>query len=273
MAKLQWDKIDERLYETGIDRGVLYLPDQEGEYSNGVAWNGLTSVEENFAGEGSNPHYFDGVKYLDSYNIGDYTAQLTAYTYPDEFLGFEGISELGDGLFADDQNAKQFGLSYRTVIGSELEGVDHGYKIHLLYNLTATEDPVTYQNGSESPEPIDFTWLISGVPETSAYKHRPTAHIILDSTQIREDLLAGLEEILYGTDDTNPRLPTLGQLLGLVLYWDPKLIVPDSVTGIADLVDGQGDLTEIRYPGIFYALPSTRLVATTVAGLYTLEVV
>lgn len=313
MAKLEWDKISDRTYETGLDRGVLYLPSAPGVYDDGVVWNGLIGVDEQFNDDLTDSFYFDGIKYLDSYQMGDFTATLRAYTYPDEFLEFEGVEELGSGLFVDDQASKVFGMSYRTRIGSEVSGLNAGYQIHLLYNLTVTEDTYTYQNESPEPSVLEFQWTIYGLPE-KVDSYRPTAHVILDSRYLNSDILATIERILYGTDDkeywildggtpastgvglvdggsvtvvstgtidgnlrefmghSNPRLPSLAELLDLVLNWQTKIIVPNETTGLAQLLDGLGDLTVTGVSGVYTSLPDTRLVQSEIAGLFTLDV-
>jgi hypothetical protein len=303
MTKLIWDRIGERLFEVGVDRGVLYLSD-----SSGVSWNGLTSVDEDTGDDTSNPVYFDGIKYLDVPLIGDYSATINAFTYPDEFLEFEGITELGEGLYVDGQDSKLFGLSYRTLVGNDLEGIDYGYKIHLVFNLTAIPDSVSYETVSESPNPIQFSWKITGIPE-EAPGYRPTAHVIFDSRFLNESMLMGIEAILYGANETldvldggspsqtsselidggipsstdldivdgnvvtysasvEPRLPTLPELIDFVSFWNPKLIVPQIVTGLAQIMSGMGDLTQTNVNGLYSALPSTKLIETEVEGLY-----
>ena len=264
MTKLRWDKLGERFYETGIDRGVLYLSD-----GSGVAWSGLTSVEEDAGDESASPLYFDGVKYFDAQSASDYSATLTALTYPDEFLDFEGITDLGNGLLVDGQEEKLFGLSYRTRIGNDVEGTEYGYKIHLVYNLTAAPDETSYQTRGQSNEPINFSWKISGIPE-HVVGYKPTAHIIFDSTELESSMFAGIEDILYGDVDTEARQPSLSELVDIVSLWNPKLIVPDSVGGLALLVNGSGDLTQIKTVGVYSALPSTRLVQSDVEGFYQL---
>lgn len=270
MTRLVWDSPDERFYKTGIDHGVFYVPDSQGEYNNGFAWNGLTSVDEDFGDDETESHYYDGVKYLDSYILGDFKATMTAFTYPDEFLPFEGVNEFNIGVYADDQPSKVFGLTYRTLTGSLIDGPDSSYQIHLLYNLTAVPSSLNYQNGSESPQPVDFSWEITSIPEI-AWPYRPTAHIILDSELMNPEILEMLEDIIYGTDSTPPRLPSLADLVELVIGWNPKLIVHTPLTGLSPLVDGIGDLSETQPPGFYAALPTTRLVATTPDGLYVLE--
>lgn len=267
MTKLLWDQVGERFYEAGIDRGVLYLAD-----GSGVAWSGLTSVEEDFGGDSTSPSYFDGVKTRDTPSIGDYSATLSALTYPPEFLEYEGSGALGNGLFVDDQPAKMFGLSYRTLVGNDVDGQDHGYKIHILYNLTATPEAVSNNTLNDSPTPTPFGWKISSIP-ASAPGYRPTAHVIVDSRHLSKNRLFGLEDILYGTTVENPRLPKLSELIGMMQFWNPKTIVPQSLTGLADLVDatpGTGDLTESDTSGVFIALPNIRLSETSTPGIYQL---
>lgn len=264
MTKLVWDKVGERLYETGLDQGVLYLAD-----GTGIPWNGLTSIEEDMSGDTSAPAYYDGVKYLDIPATGDYAATLNAFTYPDEFLEFEGVADLGNGILVDGQASKLFGLSYRTKVGNDVDGVDHGYKIHILYNLTATPNAMSYQTLTSTTTPLQFSWRLTGVPSDVPY-YRPTAHVIFDSRYLNAAMLVALEDLLYGDSDSQATLPTLSELVDFVSFWDPKRIIPQSVTGLANLVDGTGDLTMTDIDGIYSALPSTRLVAYDVDGFYVL---
>lgn len=264
MSKLLWDQVGDRFYEAGIDRGVLYLAD-----GSGVAWSGLTSVEEDFGGDTTSSTFFDGVKTRDTPSIGNYTATLSAITYPDEFLEYEGTGSLGNGLFVDDQPAKMFGLSYRTLIGNDIDGNDYGYKIHILYNLTATPESISNDTKSDSPNPNIFSWRLSSVPK-EAPGYRPTAHVILDTRQLPSDMVQGLENILYGASGGDARLPTIAEFLDLVTVWDPRIIVPQSVTGLADLEPGMGDLTPGLIPGFYVALAETRLVETETPGIYQL---
>jgi hypothetical protein len=264
MTKLLWDRVGERLYEAGLDRGVLYLSN-----GIGVAWNGMTSVDEDMSEDSSSPAYFDGVKYMDVPSTGDFEATLTALTYPDEFLDYEGIEGLGGGLYVDGQGSKFFGLSYRTLVGNDTEGTSHGYKIHILYNLTAVANAVNYETITNSPSPIPFTWKITGVPQ-DAPNYRPTAHVIFDSRYLNAELFEALEAILYGDVDDDPTIPSISELLDFVTLFGPKLINPNTVTGLSPLTNGDGDLTATNTDGIFSALPNTRLVETAVDGFYQL---
>jgi hypothetical protein len=223
MSNIVWDQIEDKTYETGLDRGVLFFPD-----GGAVAWNGLTSVDE-INRTTSEPVYFDGVKFNDIVTLGDFAAVLRAYTYPDEFLQFEGIVEEQTGLYLADQPQNLFHLSYRTMIGT---ADDQGYKLHLLWNLTAIPAVVSHQTVSDSFSPIEFEWSITAIPE-SIPGYRPTAHVILDSRRIDPLLLQDIETILYGDPLDEDRVPTMPSLKGFVSYvrkWD-RLIITDNGDG------------------------------------------
>ena len=208
MTALVWDQITERMYESGISRGVLYGTD-----GFNVAWNGLISVDQSSVDE-SEPLYFDGVKYEDLVTLGDFEGTLTAFTYPQEFLQYEGILEVEDGFFATGQPKSKFGLSYRTEVGSPA-GQSVSYKIHILYNLTAIPTQRTYKTLSLEPEPIEFQWDLKALPEEiDGFRH--TAHVIIDSDRMSPDVLIELEELLYGTAITEPSLPSLKELVYFV---------------------------------------------------------
>lgn len=208
MPVLTWDGVTDRFYETGVSKGVLYEPN-----GDGVPWNGLISIEENDSNE-VEPIHYDGVKVTDVVTIGDFSATMRAFTYPDEFLFYEGIFEEIDGFYITNQPQSQFCLSYQTKIGNT-DGPDAGYKIHILYNLTAIPQSKTYQSLSLEIEPVEFEWQLTSVPE-DIDNYRPTAHVIIDSRKIDEDILQDLEDILYGTESTTARLPSLQSLLVLI---------------------------------------------------------
>lgn len=214
MTKLLWDGVGQRFYETGVDRGVLYLAD-----GSGVPWNGITSVQEDFSDDGSTSYFLDGVKYLDNDQIGDYAATLKAFTYPDEFLEYEGIAAVDTGIFVDDQPPKLFGLSYRTRIGDDVSGTDLGYKLHVIYNLIAVQDSQSYQSSSNSTTALEFSWKILGLPEKVPGYH-PTAHIVVDSRKITPYKLEQFENLLYGTSTSNAQLPALVDLLVYLSNWN-----------------------------------------------------
>lgn len=199
--RLVWDQVGERRYETGVDRGVLYLKD-----NTGVAWNGLTSVDDNENGSDVSSYYIDGIKYFDSRPTGDFAGAIKAFTYPDEFAPFDGYGDVDHGITLANQPVNdRFGLSYRTKIGNDVDGLDHGYKVHILYNLVAKPDTRSYPTVQDSASAMEFSWSITGVPEM-IIGFKPTVHIILDSRNISSNLLSIIEDSLYGTD-TNP--PTL----------------------------------------------------------------
>lgn len=206
MAKLEWDKAGERTYEAGVDHGVLYILDKSGVYSKGVAWNGLTAVNENPTGAESNPQYADNVKYLDLYSVEEYEATIEAFTYPKEFYPCDGSAELAPGVYIGQQDRKPFGYSYRTKLGNDTEGDDYGYKLHMVYGAKASPSERNYETINDSPEAINFSWEITTTP-VNVTGHQPTASLEIDSTKVDATKLAALEAILYGDTDTEPRLP------------------------------------------------------------------
>lgn len=215
MTKLEWHKPGERGFEAGCDRGVLYLGDD-----SGVPWNGLRSVDEESSGITVTPLFFEGVKYGEIRTPGDYAATLKAFTYPPQFGVFDGVQAVSAGLNAHDQMVDSyFGLSYRTLMGDDLEGLDKGYKVHILYNLTAMSEGLSRASNTRDTSLADFTWKISGVPVRLA-GFRPTVHFSLDSTVIHPELMAILESILYGGATTDPRLPDISELQTLIDNWD-----------------------------------------------------
>lgn len=219
MGSLVWDQIGERIYQTGIDRGVLYLQD-----GTAVVWNGLTDVEESSDSELKSFH-LDGVKYLENLIPGDYEGKLTAFTYPDEFDSVNGIGSVAPGLAYYNQPSKSFNLSYRTMIGNDIEGTDFGYKIHILYNLIASPDNYSFNTLKDSgAEPIEFSWSLSGIPP-QIENFRPTVHISIDSTKTPPYLLEILENILYGTDTSEPTLPTIQEIAEYFGYLGALIIV------------------------------------------------
>lgn len=251
MTKLQWAQIGQRPYETGLDHGVLYLPN-----GTSVPWNGLTALEEDLGGDGTSPYFLDGVKFLDAQSTGEFSATLHAYTYPDEFLDLEGVEAMGNGLYVDDQNAKPFGLSYRTRIGNDVTS-DLGYKLHICYNLLAVQDDVSHQSLSLDANVNEFSWKISGVP-VDAPGYRPTAHVIIDSRYVYSKLLAELESMLYGSDTTEPRLPLLSELIPMVLDW--------SFIEITD--NGDGTWTATGPDEFVYLTDPTTFTITEVDATY-----
>lgn len=214
---LTWDGVGEKVYETGVDHGVLYIPDETGDYDTGFAWNGLVTVTETPAGAESNPQYADNIKYLDLRSAETFGGTIEAFTYPDEFGQCDGSVEPQPGVLVGQQSRKSFGMCYRTKIGNDTDGVDHGYKLHLLYGLTASPSEKAYGTINESPEAITFSWEFSSVPApVTGYK--PTSIITIDSTKVDADDLAALEAILYGstTGPVQPALPTPDEVIAML---------------------------------------------------------
>lgn len=207
MDRITWDNPGDRLYEVGLDRGVLYPANDLG-----VAWNGLTSVLDQQISKTSTPLYYDGKKVFDIVKAGDFSAKINAITYPEEFLRFTGFMETAPGVYLDNQPVDQFGLSYRTLIGDGLDGSDHGYKLHFLYNLSAVPDDVTYQSMGNNVAPIEFAWTVSSVPNTVRGYH-PTGHVVLYSNRVDPDFLSSVEDMLYGSEYNVPILPRIEDLM------------------------------------------------------------
>ena len=205
MSKLIWDASGERLYETGVKQGVLYVMNSN-VYGNGVAWNGLTAITESPSGAESTPLYADDIKYLDLRSTEEFGATIEAYTYPDEFAACDGSASLADGVSIGQQARKMFGLCYRTTVGNDTDGTDHGYKLHLIYGATASPSEKAYETINDSPEAITFSWEITTTP-VSVTGFKPTASITIDSTKADPTCLAALEEKLYGGESTEPTLP------------------------------------------------------------------
>lgn len=212
MATLAWDKVGSRVYETGLDRGVLYLPD-----GSAIPWNGLTSIIESFDKEVS-PVYYDGMKINDLIVLGDFAATMKAVTYPEEFVELESLATSRRGIFFDDQPPQMFGLCYRTKIGNDLEGDEAGYKIHLIYNVIAVPNEKTYATTSVDPSLVEFEWNISAVPE-EVPGFRPTAHIVIDSRSVDPWLLEDLEQMLYGSSHADAALIPMPDLVNYINTW------------------------------------------------------
>lgn len=208
MSKIVWDKTGERLFETGVDRGVLYPIQEGGLYTKGVAWNGLTAVTESPAGAEATDLYADNIKYLSMRSAETFGATVEAYTYPDEFAECDGSATLATGVKIGQQSRKIFGLCYRTMLGNDVDGQDHGYKLHLIYGATASPSEKAFATINDSPEAITFSWELATTP-VNVTGFKPTASIEIDSTKADPDCLSALEEILYGKDEepTEPRLP------------------------------------------------------------------
>ena len=219
--KLVWDAAGEHIYETGLKNGVLYPINENGVYSPGVAWNGLSSVSESPSGAEANAIYADDIKYLNLYSVEEFGATIEAYTYPDEWAECDGSANLANGVILGQQDRKTFGLCYRTVIGNDIDGDAHGYKLHLIYGCKASPSERQYQTINDSPEAITFSWEITTIPVNVGSGYKPVSCITIDSTKADATKLATLKQILYGT-------PAEGQTAAV----EARLPLPDEIATI-----------------------------------------
>ena len=270
--RLTWDKVGERRYETGVNKGVLYIPDANGVYSTGVAWNGLTTVTESPSGAEATPLYADNIKYLNLISAEEFGATVEAYTYPDEFNQFDGVASPSEGVYVGQQSRKAFGMSYQTRVGNDTQGSDLGYKIHLIYGAQAAPSEKAYATINDSPEAITFSWELTTTPVDVDGTLKPTAQLVIDSTKVDPDDLATLEAALYGSVSTDPRLPLPAEVLGMfatasveVTTLAPTydagtdMITIPSVTGVEYLIAGEvvpaGDFGPITEDTVVQARP------------------
>lgn len=213
--KLVWDKVGERLFETGVDQGVVYPQAADGSYPKGVAWNGLINVTETPSGAEATPIYADNIKYLNMYSTEEFGATVEAYTYPDEFAECDGTATVATGVRIGQQPRKSFGMCYRTLIGNDIEDSGYGYKLHLIYGAKASPSEKTYSTVNDSPEAITFSWELTTTPvEVEGFK--PTACVTIDSTKVDAEKLAALEAVLYGSETAEPTLPTPNEVIALI---------------------------------------------------------
>lgn len=217
MAKLVWDETGKRLYETGVDRGVLY-PQVSGAYPNGIAWNGLTGVTESPSGAEATALYANNQKYLSLMSAEEFGATIEAYTYPDEFGECNGEKELTEGVSVGQQKRSAFGLTYRTKVGNDVDA-DHGYKIHLIYGALAAPSEKAFATINDSPEAITFSWEITTTP-VNVTGMKATATLIIDSTKVSPAALQAIEDVLYGTAEAEARLPLPDEVLSIITEAD-----------------------------------------------------
>lgn len=208
MTAIVWDQLGERVYEGGVDRGVLYTSN-----TSGVPWNGLKSVQSHTE-KTIEPIYYDGKRINNAVDVGDFEGTLTAYTYPDEFLQFEGTLDDDEGRYVTGQGVQLFHLSWRTRIANDLVGTELGYKLHILRNVVALPSPTMFESLSIDSEPLEFEWLLTALPETITL-FRPTPYLIIDSRKIDPALLSELEGVLYGGSSTSPSIPTLQTIMDM----------------------------------------------------------
>ena len=203
---LVWDAVGARKYETGVDHGVLYIPDVAGVYNTGFAWNGLTGVTESPSGADATPFYADNLKYLNLVAAEQFGATIEAYTYPDEFGQCDGTALAKKGVLVGQQSRKPFGLSYRTEIGNDLLGTGFGYKLHLVYGALAAPSERKHTTVNDKPEAMPFSWAVTTTP-VLVTGFKPTAVLTIDSTSVAPADLTALETLLYGTAVIPPALP------------------------------------------------------------------
>lgn len=264
MPKLVWDRPEDRIYESGLDQGVLYLPD-----GSAVPWNGLTAVIEKFD-RSTSPVYFDGMKINDLVSLGDFSATMKAVTYPDEFTEIEGAGSMRRGLFVTEQPPQVFGLCYRTKIGNELEGED-GYKIHVIYNVTAIPHDKTYATLSQEPSLVEFEWDITAVPEEVPGFH-PTAHFVINSDEVDPWLLEDLEKKLYGSTSAVASLIPMKDLVAMINDWyrvkvvdngDGTWTATEQRPGFITFLDSEDELFQITNINATYLDEETFLLSDT----------
>lgn len=273
MAVLAWDKVGERFYETGVDRGVLYIPNAQGVYNTGYAWNGLVSVTESPSGAESNKQYADNQVYVNLISAEEFGATIEAFTYPEQFMQCDGTATPAAGVFVGQQNRKSFGLSYRTRVGNDVSGSDLGYKIHLVYGGMAAPTERAYTTINDSPEALTFSWELSTTP-VAVPGLKNSAILTIDSTKVSASKLTDLENILYGTAGADPRLPLPEEVISifattLVTTAQPaaptynattdQITIP-SVTGVEYFIDG------VKKTGLVTITKDTVVTAAPAAG-------
>lgn len=214
MSKIIFDNTGEKIYETGVDHCVLFVRDGN-TYQTGVAWNGITAINESPSGAEATPIYADNIKYLNIVSGEDFGATIEAYTYPDEFTECDGSAEIIEGVKIGQQTRKPFALCYRTLIGNDVAGTGHGYKLHFIYNAQAAVSAKNYKTINESPEAMSFSWEISTTPEV-VEGFKPTATVTVDSTKVDAEKLKALEDKIYGSESSEPTMPTISEIVSLL---------------------------------------------------------
>lgn len=238
MARLDWGTIGSHLYEAGVDQGVLYVEDKA------VPWVGLISVDETPTGGEARPVYIDGVKFSNTSAREEFEGSITAFTYPNEFASCDGTAQPFPGMFLKHQRRKPFGLSYRTKVGNEVQGLSLGYKIHILWNLLSTPSQQTNQTLADEPEALNFTWNVTSRPELTP-GYRPSAHLVIDSRFTHPSALVDVENALYGTNMIVPSLPSYSDFVAIFDTYG-ELVVVDNGDGSFQLI---GPSTMLTVPG------------------------
>jgi hypothetical protein len=273
MSELSWNNLGERYFDAGVDRGVLYLED-----GSGVPWNGLISVSESPSEGSSNPRYYEGVKYQQRSGNTEFSGTIEAYIFPREFGEYDGTAESENGFIAHQQKRKPFGLSYRTLFGNDISGTEHGYKIHVVYNVLAAPSDKNYESLSEDVEPLTFSWTFStmAVRPITNPEVIPTSHVTIDANSMNATQKRFVEEYLYGSVAQSARIPDLDDLI----YWFKNtlvtLVINQNVnTGTSPTVESltvDGDLRGRTSEGKYILADNSRLVETSAgSGIYRLE--
>jgi hypothetical protein len=273
MVALTWDVPGAKLFETGVDKGVLYKRNAQGVYNTGFAWVGLTAVTESPSGAESSKTYADNKVYANITSAEQFDATLEAFTYPDAFMACDGTAELTPGVFIGQQNRETFGLAYRSKVGNDVAGLDYGYKLHLIYGGIAAPSERAYSTINESSDPMPLSWAISTTPVDVAGK-KPTALLTIDSTKVNAAKLADLETILYGSAGVEPRLPLpaeVASIVGTTLTTTAQPTAPTyssatkqitipTVTGVDYFIDG------VKKTGLVTISKDTVVTATAAPG-------
>lgn len=262
MTKLLWDQTGERRYETGVDQGVLYIPNN-GVYDTGVAWNGLTTVTESPSGAEATPLYADNIKYLNLISAEQFGATIEAFTYPNEFAQFDGTANPQMGVSVGQQSRKVFGLAYRTKVGNDVLASDFGYKLHLIYGAQAAPSEKAYATVNDSPEAITFSWAVTTIP-VAVTGLKPTAILTIDSTKVAPANLTALEDALYGTPGTSPRLPLPDEVIAMFA----GALTPATPTA-PSFVAATGVITIPVVTGVVYRRVDTNVVVTGTVTIVT----
>lgn len=263
MAELTWGNAGERFFEAGVDHGVIYPTNGQG-----VAWNGLVNITQKSSGGGATPLYFNGVKYQNDVESEDFEATIEAFTYPDAFAECEGTVFDEEGLGYGMQPRKWFNLSYRTLIGNDLQGVDYGYKLHFIYNALALPSDKSHSSLSDGLDPSTFSWDITTIPELIPNR-KATAYLVVDTRKTNEYVIAEIERILYGSEDSEARFIYPAELIKMV-GWEMFRITPQPVSGLTQLVTA--DDPDLKgNTGLYYKTVETNLTESPFPGLYTLE--
>ena len=215
MARLIWDEVGQRFFETGVKNGVLYVQDNDGSYKNGVVWNGLTAVTESPSGAEETPLYADDVKYLTLRSAEEFGATIEAYTYPEEFEQCDGSASIATGVTIGQQARRAFGLCYRTAIGNDIQGQEFSYKLHLLYGCTVAPSEKSYSTINDNPEAITFSWELSTVP-VPVDGFKPTASLVIDASKVDQGKMQLIENALFGDEQNEATLLLPNEIAELI---------------------------------------------------------